>query len=335
MKDKVYIDGALPQWKGNLHLHTTRSDGTASPEEAMAYYKNAGYHFCVISDHEIYWDSDALDSENFIVLPGVESGIEKNPNRLWEVHGTSNLCPHIHAIRDAHSTKPSFAHDQSIPRLIDTGVSCWQKQVDYLRAHGNFVILNHPRWSRLEPEQMLSMDGYFAVEVYNHCSEVLETTGESEYEWDYCLRRGKRVWAVAADDNHDYAPEAKQCFGGFTMVSAPALTREALSDSFREGSFYASSGPVIHDMRVENGTLYMDFSEAQAVRLVASQSYAPTLTPPLGQETFTHIEWKLRENLRYVRPEVIGPTGRKAWGQPIFYDEEAYYYRFPVTTDTI
>ena len=324
MKDNIYIDGSLPQWKGNLHLHTTLSDGTATPAEAMAAYKNAGYNFCVISDHERYWNSDELDSEGFIVLAGMESSIELNRNNLWEVHGTSNLCLHIHAIRDARSELAPFPHNAEIPHVLDTGVSSWQKEIDYLKSRGNFVILNHPHWSRLEPEQMLSMDGYFALEVYNHCSEMVESSGASEYEWDYCLRRGKHVWAVGADDNHSYAPEDKQCFGGFTMVSAPCLTREALSDSFRNGTFYASSGPVIKDMRVTDGVLHMEFSPAQAVRLVASRDFEPTLTPPLGQETFTSIDYKMRTDLRYLRPEIVGPTGKKAWGQPIFFDGDEH-----------
>ena len=37
--------------KGALHCHTTRSDGRATPAEAMAAYKNAGSDFCVMSDH--------------------------------------------------------------------------------------------------------------------------------------------------------------------------------------------------------------------------------------------------------------------------------------------
>ena len=28
----------------------------------------------------------------------------------------------------------------------------------------------------------------------------------------------------------------------------------------------------------------------------------------------------MRTDIRYLRPEVIGPDGKKAWGQPIFLD---------------
>ena len=33
MKDKVFIDSRLPQWKGNVHMHTIRSDGKLTPPE--------------------------------------------------------------------------------------------------------------------------------------------------------------------------------------------------------------------------------------------------------------------------------------------------------------
>ena len=38
-------------YKGNLHTHTTQSDGAVSPEEMMACYRKAGYDFLALSDH--------------------------------------------------------------------------------------------------------------------------------------------------------------------------------------------------------------------------------------------------------------------------------------------
>ena len=45
--------------KGDLHVHTTWSDGGESPEIAAAYYRKAGYDFMVISDHYEYGGSVA------------------------------------------------------------------------------------------------------------------------------------------------------------------------------------------------------------------------------------------------------------------------------------
>jgi hypothetical protein len=40
-------------WKGNLHTHTFWSDGDDFPEMVAAWYRDHGYHFLAISDHNV------------------------------------------------------------------------------------------------------------------------------------------------------------------------------------------------------------------------------------------------------------------------------------------
>ncbi len=40
-------------WKGNTHTHTLWSDGDGAPELAADLYKGRGYHFLVLSDHNV------------------------------------------------------------------------------------------------------------------------------------------------------------------------------------------------------------------------------------------------------------------------------------------
>ena len=40
--------------KGNLHCHTTRSDGAIPPDELIRIYKENGYDFLALTDHRIY-----------------------------------------------------------------------------------------------------------------------------------------------------------------------------------------------------------------------------------------------------------------------------------------
>ena len=101
--EKIYIDSSLPQWKGNLHMHTVRSDGDLQPAEAAEQYRLKGYHFCLMSDHEIYWDSTELDREDFILLAGGESSIAHNPTRKWTItddEASGEMSIHLHAIKD-------------------------------------------------------------------------------------------------------------------------------------------------------------------------------------------------------------------------------------------
>src|SRR5688572_13723893 len=45
-------------WKGNLHTHSLWSDGDDYPEMIAAWYKERGYHFLALSDHNILSDHE-------------------------------------------------------------------------------------------------------------------------------------------------------------------------------------------------------------------------------------------------------------------------------------
>ena len=50
----VDINKSDARWyKGNLHTHTLWSDGDAPPEVTVSWYKNHGYDFLTLSDHNI------------------------------------------------------------------------------------------------------------------------------------------------------------------------------------------------------------------------------------------------------------------------------------------
>jgi hypothetical protein len=320
MKNIIYIDENIPQWKGNLHMHSTRSDGELPYRQIIEAYKQMGYDFCMMSDHDIYWDSDELDTQDFLVLSGTESSTAENPNGLWFISRQSSHWMHFCAIKDpmAAANGQTLKHDEPVPRIVDTGITSWNDQIDYLIKTGHIVVLNHPRWSRISPEHMLALNGCFAMEVWNTISESLETTGESEYEWDYCLRNGKRIFAVAADDSH-YLNEKIPDTGAFINVSAPKLDKVSLVDAMKSGNFYASRGPLIKDMRVQDGMLRIKCSPAQCVRLVSYEGFAPTYFAQGAP--IEAINWKLEPGLKYVRAEIVDANGLKAWAQPVFLDE--------------
>ncbi|HUU43116.1 MAG TPA: PHP domain-containing protein, partial [Planctomycetota bacterium] len=60
-------------WRGNLHTHTTRSDGELSPDETAAAYRSLGYDFLAITDHGCVSEVAEVP-EGLLLLPGVEHG---------------------------------------------------------------------------------------------------------------------------------------------------------------------------------------------------------------------------------------------------------------------
>ena len=69
----MYTDKYGNKWyKGNLHTHTTVSDGKKSPEDTKALYRSLGYDFIALTDHFKYGEGCEDDPSGLLVLSGAE-----------------------------------------------------------------------------------------------------------------------------------------------------------------------------------------------------------------------------------------------------------------------
>src|SRR5262245_16191962 len=65
-------------WRGNLHTHSTLSDGVLAPDKVVDAYKDAGYDFMMLSEHFLGsydWpvaDTRAMRSNRFTTILGAE-----------------------------------------------------------------------------------------------------------------------------------------------------------------------------------------------------------------------------------------------------------------------
>jgi hypothetical protein len=69
--------GEMPYLKGNLHTHTSFSDGANLPEEILAVYADLGFDFVAITDHDYlirphYWESLPEKKGDLLVFKGIE-----------------------------------------------------------------------------------------------------------------------------------------------------------------------------------------------------------------------------------------------------------------------
>ena len=67
----------MPLLKGNLHAHTTFSDGRRPIAEVIARYRELAYDFLAITDHDNhilddYWFNIPPGDDRMLILPGVE-----------------------------------------------------------------------------------------------------------------------------------------------------------------------------------------------------------------------------------------------------------------------
>lgn len=90
MKRKVLLGGNF--YKGNMHCHSTLSDGKQTPEELKALFTANGYSFLAITDHECMYRHPELDDENFITITSSEIAIKEFPEQSTLVNQNMKVC---------------------------------------------------------------------------------------------------------------------------------------------------------------------------------------------------------------------------------------------------
>ena len=295
---------AKPYFKGNLHTHSTISDGRQSPREVVKLYQERGFDFLALTDHEVFSWWTEYDEKDFLILPGIEaSGKAPGPYQCHHVVGIGN-------------DQVQHKHLERFDNSPFQGLTGAQSMVDYLDDQGYFTIYCHPVWSRQSFAEIEDLKRFRAIEVYNHSCHLENCTGYASYYWDEFLRKGERIWGVASDDSHQIM-EGDHA-GGWVVVNAPALTVADIHNGLVQGSFYFSNGPSIEAYGVKNGQVYVRCSPAASVHVIAFERRGKSFHAT-GGNLLTEATHTLRGDEKYVRIEVVDERGRTAWSNPIFF----------------
>lgn len=316
MKNVIILDENRRKYKGNIHTHSTRSDGEYAPEQVVSAYKERGYQFICLSDHEIYYKSRQFDTKDFIVIDGYEMACERE--------GNFNAASfHIHGLLDESiPLGNAFEHDEKHEKPKYQSLDTVQNMINEMIKRGNLIIFNHPNWSGNTYEELLALNGYCAVEIYNHQSQIEEACGYSVSYWDYLLQHGRKVFGVAADDAHggDYKELCSEFFGGFICVQAGKLEQQSIIDAIKAGSFYSSNGPQINDIRVKDGKLEVKCSEVKRIQFVAYPEHGRVVYSRNGA-LIRSGSYQIKGNETYIRVECVDASGNTAWSNPVFVEE--------------
>lgn len=316
MRNKVYVNRAHSSYKGNLHLHTTWSDGSLPAAETVEVFKAKGYHFVCISDHDVYARTEEFNTDRFITLPGMERGglnpvADRDPGYHFGVLDDP----------DAQPIQKRFDHLERFPVPLPwEGDHSPQLLIDEMVAHGNLVIFNHPEWHLTRFEDMVRYDGFFAIEIYNHATEWSPISSYGAAYWDHALQNGKRVFGIAADDSHahDRNWAMSEYGGGWVRVQAEELTPRAIVASLKAGRFYSSTGPEIHDLRVEDGQLIVECSPCKLIMFKAFPLRGPFVGDFEHGLPQTIASMPIEPEMHYIRVECIDFEGHVAWSNPVF-----------------
>ena len=297
-------------YKGNLHTHTTKSDGDAESEVVVQWYREHDYDFLVLSDHNHLTLLECGASRDISERPIMIPGEEVSANTLG---GAAPV--HVGAIGLSRMVEPIDADDV---------VATIQANVDAILEAGGIASINHPnfRWA-FDHEEIKQVTGESFLEVYNGhpLVNVYGAPGKFSYEeiWDGALTAGRVVFGVATDDAHryyDFSPRQSNPGRGWVMVNAPELTSEAIVEALVAGEFYASTGVTLKELESSRESIHLEIK--QVYDEICTTTFTGRGGVTLAEEVGLEATYRIRGDEGYVRATVKSSGGTKAWTQPVF-----------------
>ena len=294
--------------KGALHCHTTRSDGSGSPEEVIRLHKKMGYDFIALTDHRLYNYENFAPETEITIIPGMEMD--------RDLPGPGIHCHHIVCIGPKKEDGNGFSQDETFSRKnITTAAEC-QEMLDMIHAANNLTIYCHPEWSGVSAREFETLEGNFAMEIWNSGCVIEDGVDANAAYWDELLIQGKKIFGVATDDGHAMHQHCK----GWVMVNAENNIASILK-ALENGEFYSSCGPEIYDFRVEEGVAIVECSPVSEIQFRHFRAPYRLAKSADGKNSLRAAHAVIREGTNYIRAVVTDAEGRRAWTNPIFLDE--------------
>lgn len=285
-------------FKGNLHTHSIHSDGNLTVKQLTSLYQSCGYDFLAITDHGKLTTTGHLSTSKILLIPGEEISV-----------GRSGVGTRIHVVAINISTP--------LPVKEADPEESPQKVIDMIRGLGGEAVIAHPYWSGLTFKDLLGLDGYLGLEVYNTVCDLQINRGFSRVHWDHLLSKGKNPLAFASDDAHSITRvglPSDSC-RAWINVKAESLTVDHIMSSIRKGLYYSSTGPEIKNIHVGEDEIYVSTSPSSKISFVSNAELGERHTAE--DDHLEEAVYSLRGRESYVRIEASDKYGRTAWSNAI------------------
>jgi hypothetical protein len=303
---------APPAWhwyKGNTHTHTLNSDGDSSPDEVARWYREHGYNFLVLSDHNYLTSVDGINavigaSGQFLLIPGEE-------------------------ITDRVGEKPLHINGLEVQRLVQpqgggTIVEAAQRDIDAIRAASGVPHINHPNFGwAWTVDELKQIQRTRLFEIFNGHPLVNNAGGGGmpglEEMWDMILSSGKLLYGIAVDDAHHFKrpwdPTASAPGKGWLYVRAAELSSRAVLAALEAGDFYASTGVELTDIQSTPRSMTVTVKEQGTTKFRVQ--FIGQDGKLLQESVASPATYAFKGTERYVRAKVIDSNGHMAWVQPV------------------
>ncbi len=218
-------DGSVMHlYSGEVHAHTTSSDGSGTVEEAYAYARDvAKLDFFSVTDHSDSFGNEEYQNRH---IPNADS--YNDPGKFVALYGyeqtychKTGYYGHLNTINYGSLTLPNTP---------------LEKYYQIMAQDPNAIVMfNHPgyRWGNFLEYGSYSEEHDSAVDL----AEIKGSGYNSEYA--LALTKGWHVSPMYNEDNHD--PNWGNAYEYCGYALAPALTRQNIIDAFNKNRTYTTT----------------------------------------------------------------------------------------------
>jgi len=303
----LFVPGCSPReqlswYKGNLHTHTTHSDGDTDPESVILWYKGHGYDFLSITDHNFLlkvMEYANLQDEGFLLISG---------NEISDSYAEKSL--HLLAL-GLYDDKLVPSGGESVPEILQNNVAA-------IRKAGAVPVLAHPNYTwAFGADEMVGIEGCVLFEVLN-AHPIVNNEGDdthpgTEAMWDLALSAGKLIYGIGTDDMHKIATYPGR---SWVMVRTSELSESSILEALENGDFYVSTGVVLDEYTVTTSAIKI------RIRPDGETSFTTSFIGEGGRVLATSDSldpvFKISPEGMYVRARIVDSNGNLALTQPVF-----------------
>lgn len=250
------------QYKANLHMHTTISDGYFSPNNVIDYYSDMNYKILAITDHNHVtypWSSFSIMESSAFAIQFFNEGLINEEELVYSNRYSEKL-----GLLSVQANELSNHHHLGSYFNNHNGTNIIETSLDSIRSKNGLAVLFHPIKYSYTMGWYLNLftnyDCLLGVEVFNQKYK----TGQEIYLEDFILwdsllyhtMPNRQIFAFTNDDFH--TTEKGYAYTVYLMPEfsenwfRKAMTRGMFYYVIAENSYYESVPPTINNIRVNH-----------------------------------------------------------------------------------